>query len=281
MIRIATHPKPSRPANDDIAGHAGNVFWLMDGATQLEPPAHGYDACWHVGQLARNFQGTLAKQPDIALTTLAKTAIENTASTFFAKTGLTAHAEQKLRPLCTLILCRMAEDHSSLDYLIVCDSTLAIIGPDRRTPLILSDDRLERLNPLRGINALLRGGSGFASDAFKAEMHKVYAEFSAMLNNPDGWDAIAQDASVIDRALTGTVPLKATDHILLMSDGLTRTVDTLALYKSWNDLHADLMKNGTDEILKKLRAAETADANGQIHPRSSLHDDATLLWISP
>ncbi len=41
------------------------------------------------------------------------------------------------------------------------------------------------------------------------------------------------------------------------------------------------MKNGTDEILKKLRAAENADAKGKMYPRSSLHDDATLLWISP
>lgn len=280
MIKIETRSKPSRHFNDDLAGHAGNIFWLMDGATQLEPPAHGLDACWHVGELERNFKKSVAATQEISLATLAKSAIANTAQKFFAQTGYTVESPQKFRPLCTLILCRLAPDRSTLDYLIVCDSTLAVLGADREAT-VLSDDRLDRLNPLAKTNALLRSGSGFTSEEYRLEMQNVYNRCTPLLNKPGGWDAVAQDAGVIDRALTGTLNLHPNDHILLMSDGFTRALDTLDLYSSWEPLLDDLQTHGATYILDCIRTAEKNDPDGKTHPRSSLHDDATILWLSP
>jgi len=279
MIKIDTRAKPSRTVNDDLAGHAGNVFWLMDGATQLVQPDHGMDAAWHVGQLAKAFEEALAAQPDMDLAKMARESIAKVSAQFCNATGLTPDSPRDLRPFSTLILCRMADDRKSLDYLLVCDSTLAVIGPSGNT--VVSDKRIDLTDPLAGTDALLRAGFGFQSPEFKAEMRNVYNATGKLMNKAGGWDAVAQDPSVIDRAITGTIDLGLGDHILLMSDGFTRAVDTLDIYPSWELLLADIKEKGAGFVLDKIREVEAADANGQKHPRSSIHDDATALWISP
>lgn len=279
MIKIDTRSKPTRTTNDDLADHHGNVFWLLDGATQLVPPNHGMDAAWHVGELSKEFHSALSAQPDISLSALARQSIAIVAKRYFDATGLTPDAPRDLCPFSTLLLCRLAEDKKLLDYLVVCDSTLAVIGPSGAT--IISDKRLDATDPLAKTDALLREGFGFGSDEYKAAMRSVYDETGLLMNKAGGWDAIAQDETVIDRALTGTIPLSADDHILLMSDGFTRAIDTLNIYSSWESLLADVETKGLGHVLESVRIVEKSDPNGKAYQRSSIHDDATALWISP
>lgn len=276
MIEIFTRSKPHRK-NDDSAGYEGNTCWLMDGATQLTAPEHGLDAAWHVNALNKAFRQIIQSSPDISLAELARKAIIETAIAFVQVTGLTEKDPQELRPFSTLILCRKSA--TELEYLVICDSTLAIIGPNGEQTV--SDRRIDKGDPLKALYALLHRGHDFLSDAFKEEMQNLYRQTFARLNKPVGFDVVGQDASVIDRAYTGRLPVGADDHILLMSDGFTRAVDTLGLYNSWNDVLAALLKNGGDAFLDEIRVAEKADYSGEKHPRSSVHDDATLLWIKP
>ncbi len=276
-ILHATEAKPGKDANDDIAGHSGNVFWLMDGATELTPPPHGCNAAWHVGQLHRAFEDILHAEPKIALPALASRAIADVARKFFATTGLDASAPQDARPFATLILCRC--DAGTLDYLIVCDSTLAVIGPERTA--VLTDPRLGDLKALAPLDTLLKGGSGFNSPAFKAAMRNVYDHVFGYINAAGGFDVIGQDAGVVDRAVTGTIALEPGDTVLLMSDGFTRAVDTLALYPSWAALVTALKSEGPQAIIDRIRAAERADGDGRRFPRPGIHDDATVLALWP
>lgn len=275
-VEIHTAHKPHRSTNDDIAGHAGSVYWLLDGATQMNDPAHGLTAAWHVRRIDASFRRLVAQAPDMSLAAMAKTAIEETAEEFFRVSGLDATAPQELRPFATLVLCRVRDD---LEYLIVCDSTLAVVGPEKET--VISDGRIDEGNFLEHTDALLRTGLGYEAEAYRAAMKNLYAAVTKKLNRPGGFDVVGQDRSIVGRALTGRIPLGPGDHVLLASDGFARAVEELALYPSWTALLQALEEKGGARLLEEIRAAERDDADGRSHPRSSRHDDATLLWIRP
>lgn len=281
MIKSFTRSKPHRDKNDDISGYHGNVFWLMDGATQLVQPAHGKDVSWHVNALDKAFREALQNNPDIELPDLARRAVLQVAEEFYKASGLTLEASQELRPYATLVMSRLSPSKDYLDYLIVCDSTLAVVGPDQET--VLSDPRIDATQPLAKAFELLRTGHDFQSEAYKEEMRNIYKDTHRRLKNidPDGFDVVGQDPSMIDRALKGHVALGPQDHVLLMSDGFTRAVDMLDIYKSYTDLKQSLETQGGEFIIDQIRASESADPAGRNHLRSSIHDDATLLWIQP
>lgn len=277
----ATQSKPNKTTNDDIAGSEGEVFWLMDGATQLMAPDHGLDAAWHVKRLSEEFT-RLAKKPDMPLRDMARVAIDTVGAEFVAKTGLGPDAPQDLRPFATLILCRQQGDQ--LEYLQLCDSTLAIMSDNGVVRVIPGDSRLDDLNALEAAYQQLAAGHGFDSPEYKAELRQTYDRVQAALNNPDSdeaWYAVSQNGGVVDQAVTGEVTLQPGDSVVLMSDGFTRAVDTLGIYKDWNALGAAILAKGADAIIDEVRAAERADSDGLIHKRSSRHDDATVLIAKP
>ncbi len=274
IVESHTSPKPGRTKNDDIAGYESGTFWLMDGATQLVQPAHGKDASWHVGRLDAAFRAAIRNTPDIDLATLARAAIKSVADEFFEATGLNSQSPQELRPFSTLVLCRPDAKAASLDYLVVCDSTLAVIGGGDET--VISD---ERIGPLGVTNDILKQGHGFDSDSYRKALCDLYDATHKRINVSGGFDVVGQDDGVIERALRGRIPLKPNQDVLLMSDGFTRAIDTLGLYKTWRDLHAGLKEKGGEEIIREIRATESADNQGRKYPRATVHDDATLLWL--
>ncbi len=279
-VIYATAPKPHKNSNDDAAGREGNIFWLMDGATQLAPPEHGLDAAWHTRRLGAEFAALAREKPDLALMELATTAVTTVGAEFYARSGLDAAAPQNLRPFSTLVLCRLDVARRNLEYLVLCDSTLAVVSPEREETV--SDGRLDANNFLAATNALLRAGKDFDSAEYKAALHGVYDSSQPLLNN-DGalgaWYGVTQDAKSLGQALQGEIALAAGDNVLLMSDGFTRAVDTLGLYRKYADVLAALEEKGPFAVLDDIRAAERADAGGAKHQRSSRYDDATLLWV--
>ena len=279
-VIYATAPKPHKDSNDDAAGREGNLFWLMDGATQLAPPEHGLDAAWHTRRLGASFAALAREKPYLALMELATAAVTTVGEEFYARSGLDAAAPQDLRPFSTLILCRLDAAGEKLEYLILCDSTLAVVSSARAETV--SDGRLDANNFLAATNALLRAGQDFDSAEYKAAMRGVY-DCSQPLLNKDGaagaWYCVAQDAKSLKQALQGEIALAAGDNVLLMSDGFTRAVDTLGLYQNYGEVLAALEEKGPFALLEEIRAAERADSGGMKHQRSSRHDDATLLWV--
>jgi len=277
QIRHATASKPTRATNDDLAGYAGRTFWLMDGATQLHEPAHGLTAAWHVGQLDAHFRAALAQDPQVDLASLATAAIAETADKFFAQSGMSVEDSMMERPFCTLSLCRLNETADKLEYLVLCDSALLVVSPQNEK--LVSDLRLDDLQALDATNALLKAGAGFDSTTYKAALLAAYHQAFASLNKPAGWYAVAQDAGVVAEALRGEIAVAPKDVILLMSDGFTRAVDTLGIYSSWHAMAEDVKAQGLEAVIENIRKAECADAEGIQYPRSSRHDDATVLWV--
>lgn len=277
-VQQATASKPTKTFNDDLAGDMGRCFWLMDGATQLHQPAHGLTASWHVGQLAAGFRRLLAEDPDMDLALLAKKSIAATAQQFFDKSGMTSADPMMERPFCTLILCRLNDAMDSLEYLLLCDSTLLVQSGDKAQ--VITDGRQDDVQALRETNALLVSGQGFDTPAYKAALLEAYHHVFRHLNKPEGgWYAVAQDENVVDHALRGNIPITSQDNIFLMSDGFTRAVDTLGMYPDFSSLTTDIQKTDLSAIIDRIRDVEREDGEGQCYPRSSRHDDATALWV--
>lgn len=278
QFMISTQSKPHKTSNDDIAGYAGNIFWLMDGATQRYPPAHGLDAAWHVDRLSAELTRLASQNPDMGLAEMARTAIDIVGREFEQKTGLDAAAPQDLRPFSTLILCK--RNPEKLEYLLLCDSTLAVMRNDKMR-VVAVDARLDNLKALDECYGCLSKGREFDSDEFKQAMRRAYDIGQHKLNNAlcdDAWFAVGQSPDVIAQALTGEIELSESDDVVLMSDGFTRAVDTLGVYKSWDDLAAALKEIGPEKIIEQIRKVEREDVQGFKHHRSSPHDDATILW---
>ncbi len=279
-FKSATASKPTKTTNDDIVGYEGNIFWLLDGATQLVAPDHGLDACWHVRRLSEELTKLARAKPSAPLVEMAKSAIAIVGSEFQQTTGLDATAPQDLRPFSTLILCRHLPEAQKLEYLLLCDSTLLVVQ-NGQARVVASDPRLDSMNILDECYRLLAAGHGFDSQEYKKALRHAYDIGQPKLNNrtdPQAWYAVTQDASVIDHALSGVIDFKAGDDVLLMSDGFTRAVDTLGIYKDWDALVGAVKSIGPEKIIDQIRAAERADDQGAKYQRSSRHDDATILF---
>lgn len=276
-IEHATAQKPSRTKNDDIVGWYQNTFWLMDGATQLVPPAHGLDASWFTNTLSQSFRAALEIQPSLSLEALARQGIRDTAQQFFAGSGVAPDAAQELRPFCTLVLCRISEDFKSLAYILVADSTLAVMGEGSEQAV--SDQRIDDDKPLAAFYDILAQGHGYDSELAKTAMRDVYLKGAARINRPGGWYSVAQDESVIDHAVRGVLMLPEKADILLMSDGFTRATEMLALYPSFSALNQDVNRIGLLGVIDAIRLKELSDPQGISCPRPWIHDDATALRI--
>jgi hypothetical protein len=81
-----------------------------------------------------------------------------------------------------------------------------------------------------------------------------------------------------DHARHWHLDLKRPAHVLLCTDGFSALVDRYRVYDAVGLVRAALDK-GLQELGRELRAIETADAGGALHPRFKPSDDATALLL--
>jgi hypothetical protein len=98
-------------------------------------------------------------------------------------------------------------------------------------------------------------------------------------NRPGGYWVAAADPQAASQAVTGTLPAKSLQRAVLLSDGASRLVDLFEL-ATWEELLALLDENGSDELLRQVRAAEATDPEGRRWPRTKRSDDATAVAAS-
>jgi hypothetical protein len=93
--------------------------------------------------------------------------------------------------------------------------------------------------------------------------------------------AASTNPAAAGQARTATLPRDGLHAIALLSDGATRIAEQYGLL-SWPELASVLREEGPADLLARVRAAEDADPDGARWPRSTLRDDATVLyWPQP
>jgi hypothetical protein len=140
---------------------------------------------------------------------------------------------------------------------------------------VVSDDRVTRL-------ATTERAAASASPTGSARHLRRRAQLTTALrrarNRPGGYWVAAADPQAATHAITGSLARKELHRAVLLSDGASRLVDVFGL-ATWAELLALLDESGPAELLRRVRAAEAADPQGQRWPRTKRSDDATAIYL--
>ncbi|MCH5583575.1 hypothetical protein MK805_01140 [Shimazuella sp. AN120528] len=168
-----------------------------------------------------------------------------------------------------------------LEYFVLGDSSLCIYT--NSTLDHICDRRLQQIgSPIRSsISSLLKEGHGYMSPEIKQQKQTLLALQNQLRNHKDGYFIVSLDPDAAEHALIGEKPLPSQKNwtIALMTDGLSRLVDTFEVISSWENLLRYLAETPAIQVIERIRAIEYADPNGQKYPRFHKHDDASMLMI--
>ncbi|MCX4764937.1 hypothetical protein OG562_28995 [Streptomyces sp. NBC_01275] len=256
---LVSEPGDRAYPNEDFAsvglpacGQGGSLV-LLDGVT---PPRDGtgclHSVPWFTARLGGALTELTVSLPDVPLAEALALALARTAE---------AHAEtcdlsHPRTPQATVALARWSAQ--SVEYLMLCDSTLLLASPDGVvTPV--HDDRLARLP--------------------RARLRSNAVVDATLRNKEGGFFTAAADPSVAARAVTGTVPRADVAALAGLSDGATRWVETFRR-GDWTDLFALLREEGPAAAVRRVRELERADSEERAFlGRAKTHDDATAVYV--
>jgi hypothetical protein len=256
-IELATAPGAALRPNEDwtsvvlpAAGEGGSLV-LLDGVT---PPA-GDDGCVHgVPWFTARLGGALAEltgsRRDLTPAQILSESILRTAD---AHRG-TCDLSHVRTPQATVVLVRW--DADVVEHLVLSDSTLLLESPDGEVRAVL-DDRLDRV---------------------PREALRRVASADALRNAEGGFFTAASDPSVAAKAVTGRTPAAEVRSLLALTDGAARWVDVFR-GGTWADCLALVRKSGPQELIDRVRAAESADPDGLEFRRGKSNDDATATYV--
>lgn len=256
-IEFATAPGATARPNEDwttvalpAAGEGGTLV-VLDGVT---PPA-GDDGCVHgVPWFTARLGGALAElsgsRRDMTLSEILAMSILRTADAHRATCDL-SHVRT---PQATVVLVRWGTD--AVEHLVLSDSTLLLESPDGEVRAVL-DDRLDRV---------------------PREALRSVASADALRNTEGGYFTAAADPAVAAKAVTGRTPASEVRAVLALTDGAARWVEMFR-EGGWTDCLALVRKNGPQELIDRVRAAEWADPEGVAFRRWKTSDDATVTYV--
>ncbi|MEU9789554.1 hypothetical protein AB0E27_02860 [Streptomyces sparsogenes] len=252
-IELATAPGDPRVPNEDYASVAlpasgqGGALVLLDGVT---PPEEDYGCAHGVPWFTARLGGALLELSgshwDTPLTDCLSEAIGRTAGAH----GATCDLSHVRTPQATVVAVRW--DAERVEHLVLSDSALLIERTDGTVTPVL-DDRIDRL---------------------RAAGRRPLA---ALRNVEGGFFTAAADPAVSGRAVTGTLPRTGIRAVAALSDGAARWVEVFR-EGDWAECFALLRKEGPQELIDRVRAAEGADPERAAFPRGKTHDDAAVVF---
>lgn len=167
-------------------------------------------------------------------------------------------------------------DEDRVDFLALAD-VFVVLDSSESGPQVVTDSR--EVSVRSECSSVLRGLPTGTPEYERARLSVIDA-LRARRNQPGGYWIAKDDPHAAMQAVTGSVPLGQLNGAALLSNGASRVVDPYRLAE-WPAV-LDLMRTrGPDEILRRVREAETeARATGSI-PDIRLPDDATVAYCEP
>ncbi|MEU4097113.1 hypothetical protein [Streptomyces sp. NPDC026673] len=276
-IETATEPgSPERP-NEDFAAVAmpasggGGSLILLDGVTPPDGPTGcRHTVPWYVSQLGGSMIELSVSPAAPSLADCLAEAVRRTA----AAHRDTCDLYHRRTPQATVVAVRWNAD--SVEHLVLSDSVLLIEDTSGHVGAVL-DDRLRRLpDPVPALRAAVRTLP--RGTAARAEAASEYGRAVEALRNAEGgFFTAAADPAVAARAVTGTLPRSGVRAVAALTDGAARLVEVFH-EEDWQGTFTLLRKAGPEELLRRVRAAESADPDGARFPRGKPRDDATAVF---
>jgi hypothetical protein len=273
VLECAT--RPAGAVNDDVIGCAGNVAWVIDGATDIgdEPLVDPLsDAAW----LARTVGDWFTANADALPANLEEIV-----------PGLTEHVAQKFarlhhrppvgrfeHPSAAGLAIRL--EGAELAYLSVGDCTLLVQTPGGATVRYgVAEDEAGDAWLAQHLSTAAASPHGDAA-TLRAGLLPVLRQARERMNLSPGYGVFSITAPPPDYVLSGRVPLAAGTRILLASDGFMRLVDVFNLFTVDALLDATI-ERGVAAMIDILREAEQSDAACRRFARAKCSDDASAL----
>ncbi|MBV1853746.1 protein phosphatase 2C domain-containing protein [Catellatospora tritici] len=269
IVTTATEAAPGRPANEDQVFQQGRVVGVFDGVTAPDLPdgcEHG--PAWYVRRLVTRLREALADAPAAALSEVLGQAITRVRGDHPG-----CDLANPSTPASTVCLVRADADH--LEYLLLGDSPL--VAEQGGRVVALTDDRFDLVYADIRAEAL-RGDVPLGSAEHIARQRTAALRKQELTNTPGGYWIAAADPRAAANAITGRLPLTGPDEVrraVLLTDGASCAVDMFGLF-DWAGLLDLVTEQGPEELIRRVRAAETADRDGYARPRHKRHDDATV-----
>jgi hypothetical protein len=268
-IEMATEPASPNQPNEDFVGATPSGVVLLDGAG-----AAGLDTgCIHgVAWFARQLGAQILCRLDDherELADILADAIDATAGLHQPTCDL-AHPGT---PSATVVIVRTLDD--DIDYLVLADSVLVLAAHDGTVEAI-TDDRETRIG--RDLRSDM-DSTAHGTPEHEAAVLAYVRALQAHRNIPGGFWVAASNPAAAREAFMGQRASRNVATATVLSDGASRLVDRFGL-ATWSELISVLDDRGPNELICRVRAAESSDPAGRRWPRGKSYDDATVAVVT-
>lgn len=243
--------------NEDGFGVVGNLAWVIDGATAVDPPllAHDSDAAWLVRRLGASLAQVSPPFED-ALPELVWALIDDVRGELRART----YPSERLPPVCSIAICRL--DDCGVDIALIGDVTVAWCMDGVWE--VTDDERFARIEAVAAREANDQKSVVAGMKHRRAQYRSGTNGLWVLADNPD-----AAHAARVER-------LQLVNSVVLCTDGFRRLQGCCAV--NWPDVVAAARNGELDELIQRARFVERRLPHNEYLKRS---DDATVIAIEP
>jgi hypothetical protein len=257
-----------KPVNEDLAGQYENLFYLLDGASPLQPhPQIPFSsAAWFVLQMEK----ALHKNASSSLT------LEQIVHVCVDDILRSANLEfdSLNMPSATILLVRIKE--GALEYFVLGDSVLLI--QTKHALHKFSDESIAKLdNQVLAQMELLQKEQGGGFFEKRSQVSSLLEKNRKLKNTPEGYAILDCTHLWAGRALSGSFDLEDVKSFAMMSDGF----EQLQSFTKTSDIQFyQMIEDYLDTLFEKLHILQDEDPDAQQVKRLKLRDDTTLLFVN-
>ncbi len=273
LVEAISHP--CKVTNEDLFDYNARAAWIFDGASGIGPkviPSSPSDPFWLVQSMNAAIKRRWHDEkstPDL-LTEAADDVIES-----FLQIAQDPVPPMIDRPTACWLMARLWD--GQLELSAVGDCCLVHKGLNGTTSFggKISD---ELAAPVRQELKRLKA-EGVDAGKLADLLRPLEREFRAKANVDGGYAIVDLTQRWISRIEQSRVLISPGDHILLMTDGLYRLIDTFHKYDTDGLLEAALLM-GLSPLYEELRALELHDEDCATFPRAKAQDDVAAALMA-
>ena len=268
--------QPSSTVNDDAIDVLDRFAWVLDGATGISSDrllAGPSDASWFCRIIRQGLREAVASAPSnrVALEwTLAK------ASTGFDRSKRREERHRAELPAASCAIASIRE--GVIEISVIGDCTVLLDRGDGAIAKV-SDQRVRRYDDAV-VNCIVRfmDSKGMPYPEALERAKPMIRRNREIRNRDTTYWVLEPDVASLRGLETSSHELSGTKHMVMMTDGFYRLVDTYGVYTDQGLLEA-VVKRGCDELYSELRRIEERDSDCQSYVRIKSRDDASCAVI--
>lgn len=268
-------PRVLRAPCEDLVGHQGDTFWLLDGSStpkRLHCPGLKANGAFLVQHLDFALRALLLLKPDMPLLELLALAEEEVGAYL-----------RQLHPEVGPAVLKYAAPHASvvlvrrlpwrIEYALLQDATLLVRPGPGAAVQVLKDSRQAEFNAdyLADIAAALRAGDAFG--ARYAQLLDEMVDREREHRNKDGFFTFTGFDDAAAHAVYGEMAITKDSELVLASDGAAR------YWTHFGGAIEDVFRRPLPDVAQAVRDAEAADPEAKTYPRIGAADDIGLMRV--